>query len=207
MIRQFLVSILGISWVTIVIVLVGCTTTRLPNKNELVEIEEGRKKMVILRIIWELDGKPSEPFVSESVDKRIHFKIGGINTGWKVEYIGMTNHYFLSMETRQQGWSYFILESGSHLLSAATYSAYLSRKFQPIWRFDIPDGARSVYIGTLHVECGGVTTISGVKVKRPETLCESTVLDEKESAGKIINDLIPSLGPLQYSLMQIQKDQ
>jgi hypothetical protein len=190
----------------LITILTGCTTTRLPNTNDFREIDEYKKAIVILRIIWESEGEQIEPFSSKKLNERILIHLGRIETRENIQPIGIYNHFFLSPETRKQGWTYFYHQPGTYFLSAATESAYYQSPPKPIiWRFDIPNGVRAIYIGTLHVECGAIKEIFGVKVKQPATLCDGTILDERESAGKIINELIPSLDPLQYSIIQMQR--
>jgi hypothetical protein len=178
----------------------GCAITKLPSNNDLVDIEEGKKSMVILRFIWEMHGEPYEPFPSRDITKNISASVGGSRTGGKT-FIDYTQQYFLSSETRKQGWTYLLLEPGTYYFSFRLptdehfYSAY--QRNAPRWRFEIAEGVRSLYIGSFYLK-----TIHGGKKIRNAHLSEVNLLNEQELAEKTIKEVLPNMVPLQCSIMQ-----
>jgi hypothetical protein len=208
-VRSFLLSYYKFYSIAVLFVLLGCyQLTGLPKKNDMLEIVEGKKTIVIMRTIWELDGKLAEPFPAQDITRDIIIEIERDITAVKAKDMVSNPRLILSEETRKQGWTYFILEPGTYFLSATTrLNAFTINKQQPVWRFENPGGVKSVYIGTLNLVCGGVHIKSGVKVKRPQTKCEGNIFDETGLAVKIINDLIPSLSPPDSSIMKTQVTQ
>jgi hypothetical protein len=221
-VKQLLAIFIKFSLIAIlVIILNSCSMFMSADKEYLLKVEkgtktmveEGKKSMVILRIALEIDGEPHEPFHGFG----IIILLGGFKTGGKLKYIlrdiphnynppNDSMHYCLSSETCKQGWTVFFLDPGIHYFSFVypTFQpdSYENLKKPPIWRIDIPTDVKSVYIGTLNIR--GVGFVKGWMLDNPSKVkfFEINVIDEKDSADRIMNEIYPKLGTPQSLIMR-----
>jgi hypothetical protein len=219
-VRQYLLVLIKFHWIAIlVIILTSCYPFMPADKKYLLEVEkrmkseveEGKKSMVILRVALELDGEPHEPFIPLGVE----IKLGGFKTGGKLQHYrsnykyysqGNYAHFCLSSETCKQGWTFFFLDPGIHYFSfrylTPLPNPYENHKNPPLWRFDIPTGAKSIYIGTLNLKGVGIDKGWMWGPTGKVNLLEINVIDEINLADKIINEFYPRLGPPQSLIMR-----
>jgi len=73
--------------------------------------------------------------------------MGGFETGGLLKRV---QSIFLSDQTRQEGWTYFMLEPGLHYLYVSfwTIDEDASDKPVPSWKLDIPSDTMLMYTGT-----------------------------------------------------------
>ena len=190
---------LGGLWTSLVMLTylsIGCATVSPPAATELKAVQTGRTAIVLFRVTSEVDGEPYEPFSHTLIDDNIGLALGGFETGGKVEPV--QSYRFLSKETRQQGWIYFILEPGTYYLAvqpprntnAFTYASGF--QYAPHWRIDVPTDARLVYAGTLHLPGSGQWVLFGSR--RLTSFTALTVRNEEDLARKIASEHLAELG-------------
>jgi hypothetical protein len=162
--------------------LTGCVATGLPTEKELSLIQTGQRPIVLLRITGERDGKPYEPFKhilgSCLGSYNIKLGIGDFETGGQLRFINRVR--CLTGETRQKGWTYFLLEPGIYYLGVGT------TYFPPIWRIDVPEDVSLIYVGTVHLRDKGVYIVR----------------NEEDLAQRIFNEQFPSVGMFRTVLMK-----
>ena len=127
--------------------LVGCVSVNLPTKNEINQILEGQQAIVLLKVNASRDGKPIKPFKSDFAEFNAHFGLGNFKTGGKPKPKLILR--FLSQDSREEGWTYFVLEPEIYYLIIYPIGGYgRSPEDFPRWKFTIPNSSKYIYIGT-----------------------------------------------------------
>jgi hypothetical protein len=171
----------------------------LPKANERLEIQSGKKTLVLLRIICESEyGTSIEPF------KHI-VPADNINIGLAVSFLlgGNVNRLsprFLSPETRKKGWVFFLIPPGEHFFvfqgpqHTDVWTWEKQMRYRPRWQANIPHNAAIVYIGTMHLHCTFSYELFGES--------QTTVLNEESLAINIVEEYLKGLGSFQTILMK-----
>lgn len=178
----------------------GCATTGLPSPKNLELINSGKRSVVLLRIMCDIDGKPYEVFQSGlTADDPIGFGLGSFETGGKPWFIVPK---FFSDQTRKDGWMYLVLEPGLYYLAVQPpYQYDSSFPTSHLWRLDIPPKVKFVYIGTLHLPSTGENLNFG-NIRILSFIWDSIVIrNEEETARKIAAEFLPELHPFKTMLM------
>jgi len=189
----------------------SCVFNRLPSRNGRKKILTGQRAIVLIRITAELlDGTPVSAFPSNLMADNVNIGLGTFDTGGKLELVDSPRS--LSVELREEGWIYLILEPGSYYLGimGPQMTGYDLRKqqakyAQPHWRVDIPVDTHVVYIGTLHLYCRGMTTVFINKItKRCIEIDEHRTIIQNEtiSAQKLAEEYFGDYGAPQTLLLQ-----
>lgn len=200
---------LWFSGLGILVNLIGaCATTELPSKTELADIEASRNTIVLVRIVVEgPDGKPIRPFANSLVDDNLglavgDFESGGVPTG-RLERVR-----FLSNESRDQGWTYLVLQSGTYYLALQAarrehLSSYIARfAHAPRWFLDIPADVPIVYAGSLYLSGKREWLILGGDVVEHIDATHAEVRDERALALELTAKHLRGLGPSKTTLME-----
>lgn len=168
-----------VSFVVIAGLLCGCKTLFVhpPDAKDRERINSGEYAIVIFRVIVLKDDKPVESFPYS-------LAVGTSKTGGEVKH---THGYYLSVETKKDGWAYLLLEPGLQYLAA-----------QPVTlKIDIPSKTPIVYIGTLHIPC------ILDKNKRLSSIGDKiVVVNEEDRARQLAAVFLPEYGVPKTILMQ-----
>lgn len=194
-----------------VIHLVGCASTGLPTARERTAISVGEKAVVLLRVESTIENQqPYEPFHFYwgvyLVDDSISFGLGDFKTGGVPKR--METLRFLSPESGRNGWTYFVLPHGIYYLAVypprrtdiSTYEGRLHNA--PRWRIDVPENARLVYAGTLHLTGESDPLLFGGRAMMSIRSDQITVGNDHELAGRLFAEHFPGVGEGQVVLMQ-----
>ena len=188
-------------------ILGGCTSTPAPpGKSELSAIDAGEMTLLLLRVDASIEGEAHEPFSSSLADDNIGIGLGTFETGGHAKPSGPWR--FLSEDSRAQGWAYMYLSVSPGTLYLAflpprrtdifTYRAMFEGA--RLWRIDVPEKSKLVYVGTLAVDGESDFYLFGGKslnhFKRME------IRDEREAAQALADRHVPGLGPIKTALMQ-----
>ena len=186
------------------VLLFSCTTTVLPSAKDYELINSGKRSVLVIRIICEVEGESYEVFRHAVSDDNIGIALGGFETGGEL-HRKIPAH--LSSQTRKDGWLYFLLEPGFHYLAiqpprrSDVWSYENSFKRAPLWRLDIPPQTSIVYAGTFHIPIIKQKMLfGGVSIK--SFITDSIViLDDEDAARKIAADFFPELETFKTMLM------
>lgn len=190
--------------------LAGCASTGLPTATEKTAISAGEKAIVLLRVECAIENQtPYEVFGNLVTDDNVSFGLGTFETGGEPKRREIPR--FLSPESRQRGWTYFILEHGTYYLSVYpprrtdvfTYERGL--KNAPRWRIDVPRNARLVYAGTLRFTGESDWLLFGGRILRSIQTDTMSVADDEELARKLLIEHFPGLGEVQAVLLKPHK--
>jgi hypothetical protein len=190
-------------------VIASCAYSIPLTKSDYSAITEGQKSLVLLRVTCEIPGesdvKPFQGFIS---DDNVNIALGDFETGGALKRMEIQK--FLSAETRDQGWVYFILEPGIYYLGfqgqrrtdAFTYAAQW--KNVQHYRFDIQPDSPVAYIGTMHLQCRSDWFLFGAKY-----CCfidSQVVMNEEALAQKLVSENLKTMGPPKTALMQLHTE-
>jgi hypothetical protein len=182
------------------IYLVGCVSpTGLPKAGEMAAANAEEKAIVLLRVQCTIENEPQEPF--RHYVPEIIFKLGSFETG------GMPKQEqtlrFLTPESRRNGWTYFLLPRGIYYLTVNTRSYASTKGNAPIWRIDIPENAKLVYVGTLRLTGWGERLFfEDGRNLRVLLNDQTTVADDQELAVKLLAENFPGMGEVHIALMR-----
>jgi hypothetical protein len=188
----------------------GCAISRLPSEEQYEMIKSGKRAIVLLRLTSELEGEPYEPFSHFSAGDNFAFYLGGFETGGRPQHVALPA--FLSDETRNNGWTYFVLEPGTFYFTV-TPRAVRENVFDQFWpdynpeylnhlyRFDVP-AEKIVYIGTLHLP--GVPLGFQLFGKRLSAFTweDAAVRNDEDKAEQIADQYFPAFGKPKTMLIQ-----
>lgn len=206
--------------------LAGCALVGPPDGKELTAIESGQKALVLLRVTAELpDGSEIKTFSQGFV--RIF--VGGFQTGGILKPVTVSMfpsigdrssiYQFLSNESRDEGWIYFLFEPGTHYLGfigqgqirnltrdhpeeIITLPQRLQRSVT-LWRIDIPRSFPLVYGGTLRLRCRSDWDIwPFVRTGYCDHIDGMDVDNEETRAQKMARENLPNFGSPQTVLLQ-----
>jgi hypothetical protein len=194
------------SMLALVVHLVGCAFTNLPTATEKTAIGAAEKAIILLRVECTIENQqPYEPFDFSMVDDNISFGLGTFETGGEPKRL-VPMHRFLSPESRQSGWTYFVLSPGTYYLAVYpprrtdTFTYQHSLQYAPRWRIDIPKNARLVYAGTVHLTGESDWLLFGGRIMR--SIQEISVRNDEDLAGKISSKYFSDIGPMDVALMR-----
>lgn len=180
------------------IYLVGCVSTGLPKAGEMAAVNSGENAIVLLRVQCTIENEPQEMFGEAGVVNNISFKLGSFETGGVPKQEQTLR--FLTPESRRDGWTYFVLPRGIYYL--ALYGGRASGN-NPIWRIDIPENAKLVYVGTLRLTGWGEKLFFGGGRNLRLLLNDQTTLaDDHELAVKLLAEHFPGMGEVHIVLMR-----
>ncbi len=186
-------------------ILGGCTSTPAPpGKSELSAIDTGEMTLLLLRVAASIKGEAHEPFSAALADDNIGIGLGTFETGGQAKPSGPWR--FFSEDSRAQGWTYLSVPPGilyfAFLPPRRTHIIDYIAMFEsaPLWRIDVPEKSKLVYVGTLAVDGESDFYLFGGKslnhFKRME------IRDEREAAQALADRHVPGLGPIKTALMQ-----
>jgi len=185
--------------------LAGCASVNPPTQTELDAVAAGRRAIVLLRVQCTIDGLPYEPFSHGLGEDNVGFGLGGFATGGEPRALVPR---FLSEASRRAGWTYFVLRPGVYYLAVrppqrSDWRAYeRSLLTGPRWRIDVPEGAKAVYVGTLHLSGEADLLLFGGRIMRSVRGDAALVEDERELASGLLAEEFPALGEAKAVLMQ-----
>jgi len=187
---------------------VGCgLPSNVPTAQDL-HTEEGRPRaVVLLRVLLEVDGQREEVF--SNFETMFVLRRGDFSTGGR---LGDSGQRFLSDESLRDGWTYLLLEPGTHYFGVSdviigTYDAIEDeRRLKPLWRLELPPGRRVVYGGTLFLAGAGRPLIGGHRSLTELTPERFKVWNESTLAREIHAVYLRDLGPLTTMLVQPQSE-
>ena len=152
------------AFLALMALLAGCGMVKvgLPNSTESASVQTGQQTLVLLRVTGNLDdGTRVGTFDHSS-------QVNNVNLGLSLyvpqgEVALIRPQRFLSPETKEQGWIYFMVKPGAHYLGIIGTCELSSRPGQiqcqnrlnrtRLWKIDIPKGTRLIYIGSMHLRC------------------------------------------------------
>lgn len=185
----------------------ACAFVEPPSNSELSEVQEGQKAIVLFRVVGEdPDGKPLRAFG----EGRVHFALGSPETGG-VPGGRIERMRHLSVESRDQGWAYLVLDPGTYYVAVqppiwTNLFTYMDGfKSAPRWVLEIPPNTPLVYAGTL--ELYGVAVrglVFGNKIFVAFDKQLSRVGDEEQMAADLASKHFVGLGPVTAVLMEPQ---
>jgi hypothetical protein len=191
----------------LIIQLVGCASTGLPSARERRAMSVGDKAIVLLKVECTIENQqPYEPFSSSMVADNISFGLGSFETGGEPKQSETLR--FLSPESRHTGWTYFVLPQGTYYLAVypprrtdlSTYQRSLENA--PLWRIDVPENAKLVYAGTLHLTGDSDRLLFEGRIMRSIWGGQATVTNDHELARRLFAEYLPEMGEVQVVLMQ-----
>lgn len=186
-------------------ILGGCTSTPAPpGKSELSAIDTGEMTLLLLRVAASIEGEAHEPFSGSLADDNIGIGLGTFETGGRAKPSGPWR--FFSEDSRAQGWTYLSVPHGTLYFAflpprrTNTFDYIDMFESAPLWRIDVPEKSKLVYVGTLAVDGESDFYLFGGKslnhFKRME------IRDEREAAQALADRHVPGLGPIKTALMQ-----
>lgn len=194
----------------IFILISGCASTRLPDKSELIGETGDARTLVLVKVNVTLeDGEPFKPFIHTMVDDNISFGIGDFKSGGEVKRIEKLR--FLSDKSRQEGWTYLLLDPGNHYLSVYpprrtnVFAYHEMIKLAPRWQFDIPSGTSFAYLGTMNLIGVRRFMLFGGNDTSAIRYEETQIVNDQAEAKEIIASHFPDLnGELETILLEEQ---
>lgn len=190
--------------------LAGCSSTGAPTAQERGAVASGGKAVVLLRVRCTVENdQPYEPFSHVIGDDNVGFGWGSFETGGVPER-GATPR-FLSPQSRKDGWTYFVLPSGTHYLAVypprrtdvLTYARQIRNA--PRWRLDIGLDDRLVYAGTLRIAGESDALLFGGRILRSIRTDEATVVNEEALARALLAEALPPFGEARTALLAPQR--
>ena len=182
----------------------SCATIAGPPRAKQLQTHDGRQNSILLlRVVTEVDGRTAPPFPSWLSLDDVWLGLGDFSSGGEIKSAPLR---FLSAETRQEGWTYLLLQPGTYYLaahepvstSASTYNAQW--KTRPRWSVEVPAGARLCYGGTLYVPGRGRWMLFAPRRLAEFDRTRLEVRDESTLAQKIANQWFPTLLPISVAL-------
>jgi hypothetical protein len=184
----------------------GCAATSGPPRPQDLLTRGAKQKAVLLvRVITEVEGQIAPPFPSSmSPADNLSLGVGDFSSGGKIQ---SGKIHFLSDDTRNEGWTYILLEPGQVYYlaarapmstSAATYNAQWGTC--PRWSIEIPADARLVYGGTLYLPGKGRWMIVGPRKLASFDRAQLAIRDESALASEISRRWFPTLLPMSVQL-------
>jgi len=159
-------------------------------------LQRSGEAVVLIRLISETDVNAGR--------NSAHFAIADFETGGETTKEILAHR--LDLETAQAGWHYLLLKPGSYYVAIqpARYTdafTFIGRwKTASRWRLEVPEGAKTVYAGTLQMR--------GPKIKRLFEIwlhsvdpAASNVVNEEKIAASILAKHMPRAGPPRTSMI------
>ncbi len=187
--------------------LVGCASSGLPAGKETKAVAAGKTAIVLLRVVCTVESQqPYEAFSHSLIDDNINFGLGSFETGGEPKRLALLR--FLSPESREDGWTYFVIPHGIHYLAVypprrtdhLTYERGLTNA--PRWRMDIPPNARLVYVGTLRIGGESSQLPLGGRIMNSDDM---SVTNDEERARKLLTEAFPGFGEVQTVILRLQR--
>jgi hypothetical protein len=195
--------------ILLVLSLVRCATTiGPPAQSEEDSIKQGKRSIVLVRIVAEVPGRPTDSAIGRTV------KLANIDKNERPKTYPIA--YFPSMDSKKEGWIYFILEPGTYHLSVLPTIEVSSDKkrdaetakvtettfgkpmtFSTFW-FQVPKGTPSLYIGSLRISCKGRYSWWTEDISE---CTDAEVTDESASARGLAGTSFGQYGPLRTMLL------
>jgi hypothetical protein len=178
--------------------LAGCMVRPITRDEEL-SIQRGDQVLVLLRMTAVVDGVSHDHTLQD-----VSIGLGSFDTVSEVKRIDTR---CLSEETRKQGWLFFIVEPEVYYLAFGGGTKGTAIRTCPAlqtaqkWRFDIPENASSVYIGTVHIRCRNVPIFFFLR-DHCDIIDEVIVVNEEEVARRVVADHIPGIGQPETVLLR-----
>jgi len=160
---------------------------------------------VLLRVQCTIDGQPYGPFSFSLGADNVGFGLGSFDSAGQPRAVGLR---FLSEASRRAGWTYFVLRPGVYYLAVRPPQRGSLRAYDealltgPRWRIDVPEGAKAVYVGTLHLTGEADFLLFGGRIMRSVRGDAALVEDERELASGLLAEEFPALGEAKTVLMQ-----
>ena len=140
----------------------GIVKVGLPNAKESSSIRTGNEAIVLLRVTANLDdGARVGTFDNTSQQVNVNLGLCKYVPQGEVELVKPQR--FLSSETKEQGWIYFIVKPGTHYLAFIGTCHYDTRpgliecqnrlNRARLWQIVLPKDTPIVYIGSMHLRC------------------------------------------------------
>lgn len=183
---------------------IGCASVSVPTATEIDAAEAGRQAIVLLRVICTVENEqPYEPFRYKLAANNVSFYWGSFRTGGIPDT--REELRFLSTGSRKDGWTYFMLPSGTYYLMVIPpgqtgWIAGMYEQYTPRWRLDVPESAKLVYAGTLHLIGRSERMFTGEPfMKAYQSI---SVTNEHALAAGLASQHFPSLEPIQVELVR-----
>ncbi|MFO0826769.1 MAG: hypothetical protein U0572_01360 [Phycisphaerales bacterium] len=178
------------------LVLAGCTFPLAPTKDELAQIDAGDAVFVLARLECTIDDAPQEAtLVSSWSSPLFQVQLGSFGT---VGQPTLAPIRFASDESCHAGWFFLLLSPGVYYLAVTgpDTDAYATSDptaiGSPQWRFDVPERARAVYLGTIRTRGRTTdTSLSGASIIAPANPAEIPIVDERNDALAIVRQCVP----------------
>jgi hypothetical protein len=193
--------------------IVGCVSQTAVTGEERRSVIAGEKAIVLLNIQCTVDNQPYEAFIKPTftTESVFLFGLGSFDTVGEPRFVWSR---FLSEESRQAGWTYFLLSPGVYYLAVLGPDSSVisklgvsdSQKYiqeAPRWRLDVPENVKLLYVGTLHLS--GKThgeLLFGGKIIRPVDHGEATVRDDHGPASSLLLQYFPDAGEVKNISLQ-----
>ena len=132
----------------------------LPNTKQVSTIQTGREAIVLLRVTGNFDdGRRVGTFDGLNEAKNVNLGLYKDGPQGEVELVRLQR--FLSSETKDQGWTYFIMKPGTYYFAFIGLCSFMSLPGREecdhrlerarLWQVHIPRNAPIVYIGSMHL--------------------------------------------------------
>jgi hypothetical protein len=184
-------------------VLTSCVYNRSPSKSEFLDITEGQKSLVLLRVTCDYAGESPVESSSGCIAGET-IAMGDFDTGGELEQIDFLKSF--SPETSKQGWAYWVLEPGIYyigfqaLRTSDVFTHIKKWRYVQPFRFDIQTDSSVVYIGTMHLQCSSTWNLLGAK--NCTSILSQVVRNEEALAQKLVSENLKAMGNPTTVLMQ-----
>jgi hypothetical protein len=190
--------------------LVGCAATGISTAKERIAISQGEKTIVLFRVECTMveDQRSYEPFPGSVLDDNVSFGLGDFRSGGEPKRLPTLS--FLSSESRRDGWTYIVRPPGIYYLAAypprrtGAFTYDRSLKYATRWRLDVPEKAKLVYAGTLHLTGASDWLLLGGRAMRSIQSIRVDGVSDQERARKLFAEHFPDMGEMQVVLIQRQ---
>lgn len=204
------VNTIGIFCVLLLVLLISsCASIKQLSDKETSEIHAGKKVLVLLRIVGQDPyGKTLKPFVGGLDDDSVGMALIDIDRPSLQQVRRIEFLSYMSKESRDKGWVYFLVEPGTHYFAiqprrvnnAFTYHSRF--KEAPRWLMEVPSGISLLYPGTLYLYGLSYEGLFGHQIFYAFCKQRSVVKDEEDLAKMAVSHHFPGLQPFRTILME-----
>lgn len=186
----------------------------LPNTKQVSTIQTGREAIVLLRVTGNFDdGTRVGTFGGSNEAKNVNLGLYKDGPQGEVELVRLQR--FLSSETKDQGWTYFIMKPGTYYFAFIGLCSYMSLPGKEecdhrlerarLWQVDIPKDAPIVYIGSMNLQSWREYARLGDLISDFD---ENKMLlqNEENLAKQLAASYLSEFGPIHTVLMKPQDE-
>jgi hypothetical protein len=147
----------------------GCVSVDGPEAEDLASVRSGGASVVLFRVVVTSNAGQVSPF-DEALESQC-MSVGLSDRAQGNDVVAIDSLESFSEATLEDGWLYFVLPPGKHVVAINPPSMYDARSDEkwndtPHWQFEIPPETPVVYIGTLRAHCRAeASDFGGVRLR------------------------------------------